>query len=172
MLKLAGCILTVGGCVGLGYWYRRQFVDRIRHIKILISLVDMMMSEVRYSKAPLPECCRRLSGRLEEPYRESLVKIWEEARENTGISCNEIFTARMRECLNKVPLGQQEIQIFLELTARFGYEETQMQLNSMEGCREQLKSIALELEREVSQKGRLAMGLGTLGGLLLTVILV
>ncbi len=171
MIKLAGCILIAGGCMGLGYWYRVQFVDRLRHLRILITILDMMMSEVRYSKASLPECCRQLADRLEEPYQSSFLKIWEETRENSGEAYNYIFARNMQTCMGQVPLAREEKKLFLEVSQRFGYEEAQMQLCSMEQCREQLKRLAGRLEREVSEKGRMAMGLGTLGGLLLIIIL-
>lgn len=171
MLKLAGCILTVSGCVGLGYWYRKQFTDRLHHLKILIMILDMMMSEVRYSKASLPECCRQLSERLEEPYQGSFLKIWEETRENSGEAYHDIFQRNMQDCMGQVPLGKEEKKLFLEVSGRFGFEEARMQLSSMEQGREQLKGLYERLEREVGEKGRMAMGLGTLGGLLLIIIL-
>lgn len=171
MLRLAGCILTVSGCVGLGYWYRQQFTGRLHHLRILITILDMMMSEVRYSKASLPECCRQLAGRLEEPYQGSFQKIWEETRENAGEPYDDIFKRNMQACMGQVPLGKEEKKLFLEVSGRFGYEEARMQLNSMEQCKEQLKGLAARLEREVGEKGRMAMGLGTLGGLLLIIIL-
>ena len=171
MLRLAGCMLTALGCVGLGYWYRRQFAERLRHLKTLISILDIMMSEVRYSKASLPECCRSLSVRLEEPYREVFSRIWEETRENDGETYREIFVKNMKECMGQVPLGNEEKRLFLELAARYGFEDTRMQLSSMEQCKEQLKTLCTRLEREVNEKGKMAMSLGTLGGLLLIVIL-
>lgn len=171
MLRLAGSILTVGGCVGLGYWYRQQFQGRLHHLRILITVLEMMMSEVRYSKASLPECCRQLAGRLEEPYREYFQKIWEETRENSGEAYHDIFARNMKICLGQVPLGAEEKKVFLEVSGRFGYEEARMQLSSMEQCKEQLYGLGQRLEKEVCEKGRLAMGLGTLGGLLLIIIL-
>lgn len=171
MLRLIGCILVAGGCMGLGYWYRLQFTGRVKHLKILIGIVDMMMSEVRYSKASLPECFRRLSGRLNDPYQLCFYEIWEEARKNDGEPIHEIFVRKMKECMEKVPLLKEEKILFLEWAGNYGFEDTTMQLGSMEQCKEHLKALMQNLEREVVEKGKMAMGLGTLGGLLLIIIL-
>ena len=46
-----------------------------------------------------------------------------------------------------------------------------MQINSMEQCKEQLKSLCAKLEKDVDEKGKAAMGLGAMSGLLLIIIL-
>ena len=171
MIRLAGCFLTICGCVGLGYWYRQQFFCRLYHLRLLISILNMIMSEVRYSKASLPECCRQISKRLEEPYQRSFLKIWEETQENCGESYHDIFQRNMQECLGQVPLGKEEKRLFLEVFGGFGFEESRMQLNSLEHCKEQLNGQLEGLRKEVGEKGRMAMGMGTLGGLLLIIIL-
>ncbi|MBR5247717.1 MAG: stage III sporulation protein AB [Lachnospiraceae bacterium] len=171
MVKLVGSILVVGGCVGLGGWYRGQFIGRLKQLRILITILDLMISEVRYSKSSLPECCRQLSGRLPEPYGNSFFKVWEETQENSGEGYRDIFVRNLKRCMEQVPLGAEEKKLFLEVSGQFGYEEARMQINSMEQCKEQLKNICGGLEKEVGEKGRMAMGLGTLGGLLLIIVL-
>lgn len=171
MLRLVGSILVVGGCVGLGIWYRGQFIGRLKHLRILITILDLMISEVRYSKSSLPECCRQLAGRLPEPYGNSFFKVWEETQENSGEGYRDIFVRNLKHCMGQVPLGAEEKNLFLQAFCQFGYEEARMQINSMEQCKEQLKSICGGLEKEVGEKGRMAMGLGTLGGLLLIIVL-
>lgn len=170
MLRIAGCFLTAAGCVGLGCWYRWQFQQRLAHIRILVSIMDMMMSEVRYSKATLPECCVRLADRLEEPYRSSFLMVQEEMARRTGEAFGELFERQMKRGLEQAPLGREEKELFLEFAGGCGYEDARMQLTSMEQYRERLQAICDSLAREVSQKGKMAVGLGTLGGLLLVII--
>lgn len=171
MARLIGCILIAAGSMGLGFWYKQQIVGRLHHIRILISILDMMMSQVRYSKTMLAECCISLADRLEEPYRSTFAGIWEAFGESTGESYGELFRRSMEECLSKVPLGKEEKGLFLEFAASCGYEDAKMQLGSMEQYRERLKVLSEELGREVAEKGRMAVGLGSLGGLLLIIIL-
>mgnify|MGYP003160423064 CR=1 FL=1 len=73
----------------------------------------------------------------------------------------------MQECLPQTPLGREEKEIFLRLVREWGYEDGRMQLKNMEQNLEMLQAVRKRLEREVEEKGRMAMG-----GLLLTILFV
>ena len=171
MLKVLGCSFIAAGSIGLGMWYRQQYVGRIYHVRQLVAILDMMMSEVRYSKATLPECCIRLADRLEEPYKEAFQAIWEQMSSNTGSTFARLFLNAMKDCLNRLPLEKEEVTLFLEFAGSCGYDDSTMQLVSMERYRERLKQLAEKLQSEAAEKGKMAVGLGTLGGLLLIIIL-
>ena len=170
MLKLMGCGLIAAGSIGLGLWYRQQYLGRIYHVGQLIAILDMMMSEVRYCKATLPECCIRLANRLEEPYRGAFQEIWQQVS-NTGRTFAGLFSDGMKDCFKQLPLEKEEITLFLEFAGNCGYEDSTMQLVSMERYRERLKQLSEKLQSEADEKGKMAVGLGTLGGLLLMIIL-
>ena len=171
MVRGIGCIMTVAGCIGLGVWYRRQFIGRLYHVRILISILDMMMSQVRYSKSTLSECCLYLAERLEEPYCSTFQGIWENFEANTEEAFGELFEQGMKVCLEQVPLEKEERMLFLELAGNCGYEDAGMQLRSMEQYRDRLEELSQKLSEEVAEKGRMAVSLGSLGGLLLLIIL-
>ena len=171
MLKVMGCGLITVGSIGLGLWYRQQYMGRIYHVRQLVAILDMMMSEVRYSKTTLPECCIRLADRLEEPYRGTFQNIWEQMSNNTGNTFAGMFSGGMKACFKQLPLEKEEITLFLEFAGNCGYEDSTMQLVSMERYRERLKQLSEKLQSEAAEKGKMAVGLGTLGGLLLMIIL-
>lgn len=171
MLKVMGCGLIAAGSIGLGMWYRQQYAGRIYHVRQLVAILDMMMSEVRYSKATLPECCNRLADRLEEPYRDTFHNIWEQMSSNTGRTFAGAFSDGMKDCFKQLPLEKDEITLFLEFAGSCGYGDSTMQLVSMERYRERLKQLSEKLQSESAEKGKMAVGLGTLGGLLLIIIL-
>jgi stage III sporulation protein AB len=135
-------------------------------------IMEMMMSEIRYSKSTLPECCGRLGERLEDPYGEAFRRIKEVMRENRGESFRDVFREEMENCLKKIPVKQQEKELFLEFTAESGFTEGKMQLRSIGQYQDRLKGIIEVAEREVAEKSRMAMGLGAMSGLLLVLILI
>ena len=171
MIKLAGSLLVLLGCAGLGFWYRGQFRGRIYHIQLLITILEIMISQVRYCRSSLPECCRQLAQKTLSPYRENFQKIWEETKKNSGEGYREIFVKNIEICMGQVPLCTEEKRIFSDVMEQFGYEEAKMQINSMEQCKEQLKSLCAKLEKEVDAKGKAAMGLGVLSGFFVIIIL-
>ncbi len=171
MMRWIGCVMIGGGCLGLGCWYREQFRLRLKALRTLQELLEIMMSEVRYSKATLPECCMKLSRRLEEPYKQALTKVFEEMGRNEGEGFGTIFQKHMKECLERLPLKAEEKNLFLQFAGGFGFEEARMQLSSMEQLKERLDALTKRLESEVAEKSRMAMGLGIMSGLLLVIIL-
>ena len=48
------------GCLGLGMWYRGQFLMRLHMTRELICLLDQWISEIRYNRSTLPEGCRQI----------------------------------------------------------------------------------------------------------------
>ena len=70
-----------------------------------------------------------------------------------------------------MPLKPEDIRLFLQSISSTGFSEGQMQLRTMEQSRERLGKTKEKLERENSEKGRIAVGLGVMSGLLLILIL-
>ena len=101
MLRIAGTIMIMSGCMGLGMWYRQQFIQRLQCLRTLQQILELLMGEVRYGKATLPECCRRIGERQEEPYKESLCSIYQRMEANHGESFQTVFCEQMSACLDK-----------------------------------------------------------------------
>jgi len=171
MTQLLGCILIACGCTGLGVWYRQQFELRLKHLRILNQILEMLMSEIRYSKATLPECCKRLAPRLEEPYKQSFLNIFETMKENTGEGFGQVFKKDMELCLGGIPLQKEEKELFLNAVSESGFEDGKMQLRNIEQHNELLKNIIEKQDKETAEKSRMAMCLGAMSGLLLIIIL-
>lgn len=144
---------------------------RLHHLRCLDRIVEIMMSEVRYSKATLPECCGRMAERLEEPYRQALKETASYCRDNTGVKFGQVFRERMEECMKELPLHKEEKSLFLEFASGSGFEDGRMQLRSMEQYHEQLQAGIIQQEKELAEKSRMALGLGAMSGLLLVIIL-
>lgn len=171
MLRLIGSVMVATGCIGLGIWYRQQFVQRLYHLRCLDKIVEMMMSEVRFGKATLPECCSNLAERLEEPYRQAFEEMFSYCQENSGESFGQVFQEKMERCFAHIPLHKEEKKLFLEFASESGFEDGRMQLRSMEQYHEILQKTIIQQEAELAEKSRMALGLGTMGGLLLVIIL-
>lgn len=155
----------------MGYWYRSQFIQRLRHLRIMSDIFDRMMSEICYSKATLPECCRRLGERLEAPYGEAFSDIYKQLKANTGEDFGQVYISRMKLCLELLPVKDKDKEIFLQFAECAGFEDGRMQLRSIEQCNDMLKTEIGKLEKETAEKSRVALGLGAMSGLLLVIVL-
>ena len=170
ILRIIGSLFILSGCLGLGYWYSEQFHLRLEDLHMLETILDMMMSEVRYGKAPLPECCFKISKRLGEPYGQAFSKIYEETSEEKGRNFCSVFENEMRKCMEGTALKQEEKTVFLQAVPGNGFEENGMQIKHMEQSRERLHILTKRLESELSEKSGMALGLGIMSGLLLTIL--
>ena len=129
------------------------------------------MSEIRYGKATLPECCRQMAVHLQQPYSECFRAVFQEMEENTGASFAEVFRAHMGKCLENLPIKKEDGEGFLHFTSENSFAEGKMQLRTIEQSRELLRNTIEELERENGEKCRMAVGLGAMSGLLLIIVL-
>jgi len=162
----------MSGCLGMGLWYKQFFVGRQEALQNLQRILEMLISEIRYGKATLPECCRQIAGHLSQPYSSCFEQIYNRMAENSGMMFAQVFGEEMEKCLGELPLVQADKKCFLELFSENGFGDERMQIRRIEQCKEMLESASQRLERENAEKCRMAVGLGAMSGLLLVIILV
>jgi len=73
--------------------------------------------------------------------------------------------------LDELPLHGEDREAFLQFASEEGYMDGQMQLLAIRRSRERLENTARRLEQENTEKCRMAVGLGAMGGLLLILVL-
>ena len=120
------------GCLGLGMWYREQLLGRVRALRMLRTILELLASEVRYGRATLPESCRNVSVRLPRPFDEAFRSIEVKMSENTGASFAEVFRDCLREPLETLPLKAEDREVFLQVASKCVYMDGQMQLRAMD----------------------------------------
>lgn len=171
MLRTLGGCMIFGGCLGLGIWYRFQMNARLRTLRSLKNILELLAGEVRYGRAALPECCAHIARHLAEPYRGAFLEIGRRMEENTGISFGDAFRSEMGDILAELPLKEEDRENFLQFASQTGFADGQMQQRIIERSMELLEGTKERLERENAEKSRMAVGLGAMGGLLLILIL-
>ncbi len=171
MLRLIGAVLIIGGSTGIGFWYRQKFHTALWHLRYMVQILELFMSEIRYGKATLPECCRQIGQKAEEPYKTALIKI-HKAMESREGSFPDQWQEWMGEALAEIPVSKNEKEIFLEFSGGCNLADNQMQIRAIEQYRDMLAGAVRNREKEIEKQGRMAAGLGIMSGLLLAVILV
>ncbi len=172
MIRILGGCMVFGGCLGLGFWYRSQLNGRIKALRELQSILELLAGEVRYGRATLPECCSHIARYLAPPFDEAFLRIGSKMEENTGISFGEVFREETCEVLAALPLQSQDRENFLRFANKTGFTEGQMQLRTIEQSMERLRVTQEQQEGENVQRCKMAVGLGAMGGLLLLLVLV
>ncbi len=141
-------------------------------LRNLQRIQELLVSEIRYGRATLPECCNHVAEHLAEPYREGFVRIYRRMRENTGVVFGQVFREELEECLGGMPLKSADKNCLLELFSDGGFADESMQIRTIEQKKELLERRIAEAERENREKCRMAVGLGAMSGLLLLILLI
>ncbi len=171
MLKLIGAVLIIAGTVGLGFSCRQDLKDRLYHTKSIHTIMDLLESEISYSKASLPEACRMISRRMDEPYATGLYKVWELMNSNQGLAFSFVWKQEMGKCMSNISIDNSEKESFLNFVDSTGYADNQMQLKMLEKCKNVLKQAINRQEEKMENKSKVVMSIGIIGGLFLTIVL-
>lgn len=171
MLRLTGAVCIIAGCTGMGIFYRQRLHTAVRHLHYMQWILELFISEVRYGKSTLPECCRQAGEKAREPYGQALLSIYREMEQHDGYNFHEKWQAQMGKALKELPLTAAEKNIFLGFSECSGLVDNRMQVRAIEQYRDMLANAVKSREDNLEKQGRLAAGLGIMSGLLLTVVL-
>ena len=61
-IRIIGALLIVVGCSGVGFLASAMYKKEVAALKTFLESLDMMESELRYRKTPLPELCRYIAA--------------------------------------------------------------------------------------------------------------
>lgn len=171
MIRLAGFSMIGISCSGLGIWYAMNLQQRIHHLHIMNRIIELFISLLQYGKSTLPECCCQLADQAEQPYGQAFGRVYQELADNRGSSFTEVYDRVMGEALQGLPIKAQDRQLFMQCIMEQGGGDGEARVRLIRRQQELLKERIARLEAEHREKGRMAIGLGTLGGLLLIIIL-
>ena len=163
--------MIIGGCMGLGLWYREQFRGRLIALRQMARVLELFAGEIRYGKSTLPECCGQLANHVEEPYRKCFRDIFQQMEKNDGITFAAIYRDCMQSCLQELPLSGDDRNLMLTLFSEHDFADGEMQIRSLARRSEVLEETINVLERDMREKCRLAVGMGVMSGLLLVIVL-
>lgn len=171
MLRIIGAIFVMAGSSGLGFAYRHELYNAQKSLQYIRHILEMMISEVRYSKSTLPECCRQVGQKLDEPYRTAFLEIHRQLLEERSSSFVQCWEQEMGKCLGKLPISKREKEMVLAFAACGNMVDNGMQIRAIEQYRDMIDSTVKKRESVLAEQGRMAAGLGIMSGLLLTIVL-
>lgn len=171
MLRIIGIMLLTGGSAGLGWSVRNSLKERLHTLYRIRQILLMLQNEITYSRASLPEACRRVGTRLEEPFGSAFAQIYEDMLANSGCSFYTIWKRNMETCLKSSKLSGEDKRILVEFGECAGYVDGQMQGKAVEHYMHSLDLSVKKLEEDMANKSRVIMSLSVMGGLLLSIML-
>ncbi len=171
MFKLIGAILVISGSTGLGLLCRQDLKVKLHHARCIHTIIELLESEISYSKSSMPEACMMISRRMEEPYAGGLYMVWKLMNSDKGMTFSTVWKQEMGKCIENIKVGKEEGKAFLEIGDGNGYADNAMQMKAFAKCRLTLEKAIKEQEEKMENKSKVVMSMGLIGGLFLTIVL-
>jgi stage III sporulation protein AB len=182
-----GGIMILTGTVGLGIYFRNRFYDRIEVLKKLILIIDLFLSEIDFNKATMPQCClfageKLLGDNVKESYikkctetdmilGKALINVHDSMKENDGLTFETAFKEEVGKCMAGLTLEKCDINDFMRVAETGSFRDGQLQLKALHKIKDDLTERVTELKENAQDRGKIAVGLGVMGGFLLVIIL-
>lgn len=171
MLKLAGIMLLMTGCIGLGINKVLEEKKRIWALREIKKMILRIQSEMIYGKRTLPEICLLFSQCMEEPYRSAFDKIFRKMEENDGSILEIIWKEKLEECMESIPLKEDERAVLTSLPKHLGILDETTQAHSIGESLDIIAERINRTESEYESKSRVVMSISVMAGLFLIILL-
>ena len=171
MLKIAGIICVLVGCIGYGIDRINKERSRIEHLREMIRIIRRIRDEISYGKYTLPEICLILSEYCSVLYQPYFRRIYEQTSRGNGTSFERIWEQQMRLCLRNAPLSDEEKDVLENMTRNLGMQEEKLQAQSIGQSVELLAERCKKAEDAYENKVRMIFSVSVLTGIFLTLLL-
>lgn len=172
MLKLAGIIILMLGCIGFGIDKVTEEKRRISQLREIRNIVIRIQNEMVYGKRTLPEICIILSRSAIEPYSSAFLQVFQRLDENDGTILENIWKEQLKNCMEDMPLEEEEKNILINLPEHMGVMDSAMQAADIGQSLDMLTGHITKTETEYENKAKVIMSVSVMAGLFLAIWLI
>lgn len=169
MLKLAGALLLLCGCFGVGLLQVKNMNKRVRTIRSLLCALEVMERELSFRVPLLEEMLLTAENSAEEPIRSFLSVCRENLEHKMDLPFAIIWNDAARTKLYF--LKKQDLEPIFELGGVLGRYDCQKQSQAIRQTCVILENVLLDAASEQKDRGRMYKVLGTSIGALLVILL-
>lgn len=171
MYKLIGFFCILAGCAGWGNTKAAREKERVGHLRALFHILGQMRGEISYGKHTLPEICLLLSELNDDCYKNCFSRIYERTREENGGNFSKVWEAEMENCLEGLPLREDERETVAGLPKTLSFREEGGQSGRIGQAEAFLESRYRQAEEDYENRAKMIRSVSILTGLLLAMIL-
>ncbi len=171
MIKLAGAVLLLWGTAGFSFSICREQRERLKLLKDMKYMYQMLQNEICYTGLPLPEIFRSISEKLKTPFKEALSEVSQSMDWEQGKSLEEVWESKISVCLKQLPLTEAQKQILMKFPECTGINEREGQAKILERYVRETDRYILQLETEEKSRNKVIMSLGIAAGIFIIIIL-
>ncbi|TXK83416.1 stage III sporulation protein SpoIIIAB [Paenibacillus sp. N3.4] len=171
MLKFVGGILIIGAATLIGFLQAAHYARRPKQIRVLISALQRMETEITYALTPLPEAFASLSKQITEPLSSLFRLTSERLLSSDGSSTREIWRLIVKDIWKRTSMRQAEQEVLLQLGSVLGLTDRSDQIKHLRLAVSQLQTEETESREEQRRFEKMWKSLGLLIGALIVILM-
>ncbi len=171
-MKLIGSILVVVATTLIGEYYANGYKMRIKYLMEMHRLLQMLYSEVEFSRGVLEEALLQMERGVGNGYKQFLRELSKGLSVGNGKSLEEHWKEAVYEYLHIPYLEKEDYEFFLSIGEALGYLDYEMERRTIAMYIERLQKKIDMLEKEVSNKCKLYHTLGVTIGCMVVLVLI
>ncbi|MDE6025910.1 MAG: stage III sporulation protein AB [Lachnospiraceae bacterium] len=174
--KLTACVLIISCSGALGVLYALSMKKRIDHLKELQRVINYMEGQITYRHAVLGEVFLNAASKCEAPFDTWLGDLGDKLICGEPEIMPESFVSIWQKSLDYIrdntKLKEKDINIIEALGQALGYLDINTQQMSLKLEQDNLHNTIRQAEVEVSNKMKISVVMGMLGGMMIVILLI
>ena len=170
-MKWIGMSMVLAGCIGMGLWYSSIYIKKWKMLLEIKKALIILKGEISYGKTPLPDAFYRVAEKTKGTLSAFFRRMSEELEKGNG-TVEQIWGEAIKKCISDSEIRTCDRKELEQLGSTLGYLDVEMQLQTIGLYEKQLEQSILFFEKEKESRMRLYPLLGTMGGVLICIIMI
>lgn len=171
-MKLLGAILVMISTSGIGFLYASELKKRKSELEEQYALLKLMLGDIRYTRATLPEAIEKALRRHGGSYLAFLKETAEKLSNSPGIGLDAIWGEAVEEGLRKSALDAEDKQRLVRFGESISSADRESLIASFEQYLEELEAEIARVREIIAPKMKLYRSIGILTGIFIVVVLI
>lgn len=172
MLKMIGIVLIIGSFTGIGMSQRQRFRGHVVVLGDMISVLDMISSELSFHLTSIPEMIAQLAQDKRTPVAQIFGAMHTMVQQDDSLSLTYKWMKAFREYGRDAGLTEEDIGILCDLSEFIGKYDARAQQKSVDYAKERLSRQLEIASAELKSKGMVYRTCCIAAGILLVLVLI
>lgn len=172
MLKVIGAVLVCVSGAAFGLGLVGELKEKVSFFRALKECLQLVSGEIRFGCSTLPEAFCGLKERTKQPLAMYFYEIGEAWRQEPEVPIGKVWENVVQTHGKDLSLNKEETIWFSSIGSRLGHLDKEMQVNTIAMILEELEQREEQANSNLMEKGKLYPCVGTMSGVLATLLLI
>ena len=171
-MKLLGIVFVLISTGGIGFLCASELRRRKNQLEEQLALLKLMLGDIRYMKATLPEAIGKALRRHTGVYLDFLRETEEKLTNSPGIELSKIWSEAVKKGLHTSSLTKEDKENLIAFGDSICSLDRESLIASFEQYSEELNQEIHRIQEVIAPKTKLYRSIGILVGIFIVVILI